>query len=287
MLWYVIQTYTGKEQKLIEMIRRIIPAKLYGECFTVYHEQLRIRGQENQIHVERVFPGYAFISSDDPQALFLHLKSVPAMSKMMADGEFCFTPLEDTEAEFMLSIMDTDHVIRLTYVATDGHDHVTYLSGPLENCGGHIAGYRFRKRFALVRLSISGQEKEVRMGIILNDDIRREVTYGKVEAPISVPERYHAGMTRKEAKEELKPGDPVRIIGGAFEGMTAVVAAVRKDTVKIRTHLFGRDLTAEVSIENVGKGESSGAVVHDEDMGRRRRKAGPGDPADGSPVPLS
>ena len=268
MLWYVIQTYTGREERLMQMIRRVVPGGLYGDCFVVYHEQLRNRKQENQIHIERVFPGYAFITSDDPDELFFQLKRIPAMSKMLAAGEFCFTPLETPEAEFLDSVMDEDHVIRLSYAATDGRDHVNYLCGPLEVCGERILQYQFRKRYASVRLHISGQEKEVRMGIILNDDIRRELSYGKVEAPIIVPERYQVGNlprthgnaskdsgkgTRETIQSLFCEGDRIMIVAGAFSGMTATVCQIKKGSVKIKVHLFGRDITAEEPIENVRK----------------------------------
>ena len=148
MLWYVIQTFTGREEKLIRMMRRIVPRELYGDCFAAYHEQLRHRGQENQIHVERIFPGYVFVTSDEPDRLFLFLKNVPAMSKMMSDGEFYFLPLETAEARLLADIMDEDHVIRLSYVATDGKDHISYVAGPLEAAiaagAERIAGYQFR-----------------------------------------------------------------------------------------------------------------------------------------------
>ncbi len=262
MLWYVIQTYTGREEKLVEMIRRIIPAELYGECFVVYHEQLRSRKHENQVHVERIFPGYAFITSREPERLFLSLKSVPAMSKMMAVGEFYFTPLESSEAEFLGRILDADHVVRLSYVATDGHDHVSYISGPLSLCGGRIQDYHFRKRCAAVRLKIAGQTKVVRLGIILNDDIRREVAYGKIEAPIQTPEKYRIADNRAAddrtagmpaGPPDLQTGDTVIVIDGAFEGMPATVRQVKKNTVKIGVHLFGQDMAAEVPAECVRK----------------------------------
>ena len=79
MPWYVIQTYTGNEERLVEMIRRIVPRQHYGECFVIYSEQLRRRQQENQIHVLRLFPGYVFISSDEIEQLFvgrLHIHTV-------------------------------------------------------------------------------------------------------------------------------------------------------------------------------------------------------------------
>ncbi len=204
MLWYVIQTYTGKEEKLIQMVRRIVPQDLYGECFVAYHEQLRHRQQENRIHIERVFPGYVFITSEEPDKLFLFLKNVPAMSKMMSDGEFYFLPLDTAEAQFLRQIMDEHHVIRLSYVATDGKDHVSYVAGPLEAAlraeTERVTGYHFRLRYARVRLALAGEEKEVRMGIILNDDVRRELSYGKVEAPIAVPEKYRAAE-REDAQK--------------------------------------------------------------------------------------
>ena len=91
MLWYVIQTYTGKEEQLVEMVRRIVPGRLYGDCFVAYYEQLRRRQQANQIHIIRAFPGYVFITCDHPEELFFCLKQVPAMSKIVADDNLLFS----------------------------------------------------------------------------------------------------------------------------------------------------------------------------------------------------
>ncbi len=256
MLWYVIQTYTGREEKLVEMIRRIVPGEYYGECFVCYYEQIRCRKQENQVHILRLFPGYVFISTADVDRLFQRLKSVPAMSKIMAAGAFAFFPLDEGEAEFIMDIMDEHHVARLTYVATDGRDHVAGLSGPLEKCVSRIREYQFRKRYALVCLRIAGQEKTVRMGIILNDDIRRELAYGKVEAMIHTPDRYEipdSGQDRgpESVPVQLRPGDTVTVTGGVFEGNRAVVSRAGKDTVKIAVSILGRELYVELPAEDV------------------------------------
>lgn len=275
MLWYVIQTFTGREEKLIRMMRRIVPRELYGDCFAAYHEQLRHRGKENQIHVERIFPGYVFVTSDEPDRLFLFLKNVPAMSKMMSDGEFYFLPLETAEARLLADIMDEDHVIRLSYVATDGKDHISYVAGPLEAAiaagAERIAGYQFRLRYARVRLALAGEEKEVRMGIILNDDIRRELAYGKVEAPIRVPEKYRVaarGSTKQSgsiapgpcAREMensssavYEPGEEVTVISGALAGLPALVCQTKKYGVRLAVHYFGRDMTVEVPPDTIRK----------------------------------
>ncbi len=253
MSWYVIQTYTGKEEKLVQMVRKVIPRGLYGDCFVVYHEQLRHRKQENQIHIERLFPGYVFITTDEPEELFLFLKKVPAMSKIISDGYYYFLTVYPEEAEMLSRLLDADHVVRLSYVATDGRDHVSYISGPLECCGRNIAGYQFRKRYASVRLTLAGESKDVRLGIVLSDDVSRELKYGKVEAPIQSPERYEAADRTGMKPAELKPGDAVTVISGTFEGMPAVICRTAKCDVEIGVHFFGRDMTMKVPVDMVRK----------------------------------
>lgn len=253
MLWYVIQTYTGKEEQLVKMIRRQVPGECYGECFVAYYEQLRDRRQENQIHILRLFPGYIFISCDDAGLLFQQLKRIPAMSKIMTAGAFAFTPLHEGEAEFLLQVMDAEHIVRLTYVATDGRDHVSYLSGPLQYCVSGIQSYRFRDRYANVRLRIAGEEKIVRMGIILNDDVRRELAYGKVEALTGAPEKYTI-PAQTEPAVSFEPGDQVAVIDGAFEGNVAVVSQEKKNNkLWINVRLFDREIQVEVEAGSVRK----------------------------------
>ncbi len=259
MLWYAIQTFTGREEKLVEMIRRVVPAGIYGECFVAYYEQLWHCRQKNEVHILRLFPGYVFISTDEIERMYQCLKDIPAMSRIMASEAFAFSPLYEKEAAFLMDIMDEDHVVRLSYAATDGRNHVSYLSGPLEKCAANILAYEFGKRYALIRLQIAGQDKDVRLGIILNNDIRRETAYGKVEALIAIPERYSLAPAASGKKAEpgagqisrLAPGDNVAVIDGAFEGNIAVISQVRKDAVRILVHLFEREISAEVPAGSV------------------------------------
>ncbi len=281
MPWYVIQTYTGKEEKLVEMIRRMIPGVLYQDCFVTYHEQLMKRQQENRVYIEREFPGYVFIITSAPEQLFPCLKKIPAMSKMISDGDYFFLPLDPKESAFLEHILDEHHIVRLSYVSTDGQDHILYTSGPIEAGLSRIVSCNFRKRYAIVRVTLSGEEKNVRLGIILNDDIRRELAYGKVEAPIQLPERYRVpnkfrmasvkktGNTLNEisaehpktetsgigirSQPEFQTGDQVIVVSGPFAGMSAMVYQMRKQTVKIGVHLFEQDVTVEVPADILRK----------------------------------
>ena len=254
--WYVMQTWTGKEEQLVEMVRRIVPRECYGDCFVAYYERLFWRQQKNLIHVERSFPGYVFITCDDPDGLFFSLKNVPSMSKIIGDGNFTFLPLDPNEASFLSEVMDEDHVMRLSYVSTDGKNHVRQISGPLKTCEEKIVRWRFRERYVNVNLKLLGKEKNVMLGIVLNEDIRRELLYGKVEAPIMVPEHYilpFVGTDAAGKAAEFSAGDPVTVVDGSFVGMPAVIYQVKRNTVKIGVRLFGQDMAVEVPIGTVRK----------------------------------
>lgn len=190
MQWYVLQTKTGEEEKLVDLIRKMIPGKLYGECFVVYHEQIWRRQQQNVVQIKRAFPGYVFITSKEPEALFFCLKKIPAMAKLMADDESFFLSLEPEEQTFLAQIMDENHIIGLSYLETDGKGTILKITGPLKSCTEQMVCCKFGKRYVLVRLQFLGREKEVYMGILLKEDFHEKLRYGKIEAPIRVPEWY-------------------------------------------------------------------------------------------------
>lgn len=257
MLWYVLQTRTGEEEKLVELIRRIVPKKLYKDCFVIYQEQLWRRNRQNFVHVRRAFPGYVFITSKDPENLFFCLKQVPAMSKMMADDDFFFLSVEKEEAAFLKKIMNQEHVIRLSYLLTDGKGNIRQVSGPLADCVSQIVRCRFGKRHVLVRLKLLGEEKTVLLGIVLKEDICQELRFGKVEAPIQVPERYRPVKTseKEESNDLLKlhTGDRIAVTGGAFAGMSGIVYGVKNHTVKMGIRLFGQDMEIQLPMEGLKK----------------------------------
>lgn len=172
MLWYVLQTRTGEEEKLVELIQKIIPEHLYEECFVVYQEQLWRRKRQSFIHRKRAFPGYVFITSKEPRALFFCLKKVPTMVKMMTDDESFFLALQTEEAVFLKKVMNKDHVIGLSYISTDGNGNICQVKGPLKSCIPQIVRFRFGKRYVLVRLTLHEEEKEVLLGIVLDEDLK-------------------------------------------------------------------------------------------------------------------
>lgn len=248
-MWYVIQTLTGQEEELVCMIKEIVPSELYTDCFVAYYERVWRKQQQSVVHVERLFPGYVFIVTDAPRELFLCLKKVPTMSKLIADGNFDFLPIEADEQKFFDNMLTEQHIVRLSYVELDGKGRILRVYGPLKDYTADMIKVQYKKRYVLIRLKMTGTYKTIALGVILKEDIQHEIQYGKVEIPVEKPEFYKAEIP--EEMQEYAVGDHVEVISGDYENMSGVIWKIKKNTVEIGIHLFGQDIPMEVPIENI------------------------------------
>jgi len=240
---------TGQEEEVVQMIKEMVSSQLYTDCFVAYYERVWRKQNQSVVHVERLFPGYVFIISDVPEELYLELKRVPAMSKLISAGNFEFLPIEKEEEEFFYTLLGEDKIVRLSYVETDGKGRVQRMYGPLKEYKDRILKYQFKKRYAIIHITMLGMEKSIALGIILREDVQQEIAYGKVETPAKMPEFYE--VERPDSGELLSIGDHVKVISGTLEHMTGIVWKVKKNTVEIGVHLFGQDMPMEVPVEDV------------------------------------
>ncbi len=248
-MWYVMQTMTGQEEELVQLVQKMIPRHLYEDCFVAYYERVWRKQQQNVIHVERLFPGYVFITTEDPKELFLSLKQVPAMCKLIAGRKGEFLPIEKEEEAFFQDLLSGEHIVRLSYVESDARGRIQRVQGPLKHYTDQVVRYQFKKRYAIIRFQMLGAEKTIALGIILKEDVRQQIAYGKVEAPRSFPEFYQ--VDKGETEVSLSVGDHVKVMTGPLADMIGVVWKIKKTTVEIGTHLFGQDMAMEVPINDI------------------------------------
>lgn len=194
-MWYVIQVAGGQEEETAALIQRQISPEVMRESFIPRKEKVKkFRGYWRQVE-EILFPGYVFTETEYPEALFLELKRITRLTKLLQDGTAFFIPLSREEEEFIRSIGDDKHVTRVSQVRVEGRRgeaavtaqdgaasflklpdekgktddnvgrNVVILDGPLKDSEGWIVGYNLHKREVTVRLPFMGRETEVRMGI--------------------------------------------------------------------------------------------------------------------------
>lgn len=181
-MWYVIQTTTGKEQELVDVIHKSLPQKSYKECFFMRRELLKRLGGRWLEVTETLFPAYVFLEMDQPDEMFYHLKKVPELAKILGDNQGEFIPLEAEEVRFLETLCDRmekniknadkkeAYLVRLTKVHMDENGRVDRLDGPLEHFKEKIIRLNLRKRYAVIESTMRGERQTALLGIKLEKD---------------------------------------------------------------------------------------------------------------------
>ncbi len=177
MLWYIMKTWTGREEELVREIHRTVPPGMYRECFTIGQERIWRKQQHNVLHIEPLLPGCVFITCLETEPLFRRLERIPAMSRLIASGEMNMLPLMKEDAEFLEKISGEDHIVRLSRIEKETDGTVTRITGPLSVFDGRVERYQFKKRYAIARHRFLGEEASFSLGILLDEDRDQRMLY--------------------------------------------------------------------------------------------------------------
>ena len=171
-MWYVIQTTTGKEQELVAMIHKTLPASVYERCFFMKRQLMKRLGGEWLEVTETLFPAYVFLETIQEKEVFYRLKRIPEFTKLLGDGEGAFIPLEADEEAFFKKLCGggPGDLVRNTTVYLDRDREIRRLEGPLEQFRERIKQINLRKRYVILDVTLCGREKTVLLGIRLEKD---------------------------------------------------------------------------------------------------------------------
>ncbi len=169
-MWYVIQTRMGEEEELITMIKRMIPQGYYEECFSIRRERFRRVKGECEIDLYPLFPAYVFVVTENPERMFLELKRVPKLTKLLSDQQDSFFYVEKEEEKFLKSVQDEEHVVRRSLVEVNSEGKIVRADGPVGVYFDKIVKQRLRKRYVWIEQEFLGKKREVYLGIRLKED---------------------------------------------------------------------------------------------------------------------
>ena len=179
-MWYVIQTITGKEQELVDLVYKMLPKTVYKECF--FLKLLKRLGGEWLEVTETLFPAYVFLDLTNADEVFYELKRIPEFSKLLGDNLGEFIPLEEEERKFLELLCANEspvnnadkgagyYLVRNTKVYLDAQGEIERLDGPLEYFKEKIIRLNLRKRYALIETAIRGEQQTAMLGIKLEKD---------------------------------------------------------------------------------------------------------------------
>ena len=86
-MWYVIQVRTGSEENIQVQCQRNIQGDILEGCFIPYYEEKRSIQGEWKTQRKVLFPGYVFLDSDKLTQLYMDLKQVSGLTKLLKTGD--------------------------------------------------------------------------------------------------------------------------------------------------------------------------------------------------------
>lgn len=160
-MWYVIQVRVGTEEQIVAQCRSIIERKVLEDCFIPYYESMKKYG--GKWHKEKIlFPGYVFMISDKLEMLYISLKNVIGLTKLIGMGEE-IVPLTESEVEFLTSFGEDKQVVRMSQGFIEGEQIIT--SEPLAGNESCIKRIDRHKRKAYLEIEMFGKIVETQVGL--------------------------------------------------------------------------------------------------------------------------
>ena len=177
-MYYVIQVKTGKEQKAIEdIIKNNHSHDSHFDVFAPYRKEKRkYKGEEKEV-IQRCFPGYIFVETDDVKQLFIDLYWTPGFTKLLgreADTNN-FVPLNADESR-MIDILysrNTNRITEISNIEVKEGQIVRVLDGPLSLLGleAKIKKVDLHKRKVVVEYMLCHRLVTSEIGINIITDI--------------------------------------------------------------------------------------------------------------------
>ena len=168
-MYYVIQVKTGKEQKAIEDILKNRSDDPDFDVFAPFRRsQRKFHGEWKEV-IERCFPGYIFVETNNVQELFRQLYFTPGFTRLLgreADTEN-FVPLDADESR-MIDILynkESDRITEISNIEVKEGEMIRVLDGPLAGLETQIKKVNLHKRTVTVEMSFCKRLVEVKVGI--------------------------------------------------------------------------------------------------------------------------
>ena len=174
-MYYVIQVKTGQEEKTIDAIRKQFDDIEDFDVFAPFRKTLRKYKGEMRECLERCFPGYVFVETNDPKEVFFRIYRIPEFTKMLGrEGlTYNFVPLNKDESR-MIDILYSSNSNRITEISNievkEGQI-IRVVDGPLAGLVTSIKRVNLHKRTVTVEIPFCGRMVEAKVSINIVTDV--------------------------------------------------------------------------------------------------------------------
>ena len=160
--WYVIQTFTGQEDKVKENIERQVQQmhmdKKIFQILVPEEETVEIRGTKRVEKVKKMFPGYVFVEMFLDDESWYIIRGTPGVSKFIG-SKTRPEPVVDREMQRVLKQLGVK--AEKLEAAFEMGEAVRVISGPFRGYTGSVSEINSSKGKLKVLINIFGRDTPV------------------------------------------------------------------------------------------------------------------------------
>ena len=196
-MWCVLATKVGREELIQQMCKRHLNKKIYSRCmFPLCKQREHYRGTWHT-KLEKVFPGYLFFDTGDPDELSRQLRK----EKIMAQNDKLFV-LTPEDVQCLLFFGRTGVFPMSQGIIVNGR--VIILSGPLVGEESRIRKVDRHKRRAWLQIKLFGKPYTVVVGLEISQKTAQEENSPSNTSLKARTDRTSAGVFHKKRKNYRK-----------------------------------------------------------------------------------
>lgn len=164
---YVIYTATGYEEKVQNVLREYVLLPSEEAFYPIVEIKKRFHGKDKVVD-KSLYPGYLFIRTDDPEALYLRGKASKGrlilQNMRMLRNDATLLPIAPEEEQMLYELCGDDHRCDMSKGFIIG-GKVVITSGPLQTFTGRIRKINRHKKTAEITTRLLGRDINVVVGL--------------------------------------------------------------------------------------------------------------------------
>ena len=168
MRWYVVHTYSGRENKVKDTIERMIRNSgmqdQFGKVLVATEEVAEMKKGKKKVSQRKLFPSYILIEMEMSDEAWGMIENVPGVTHFVGEGKKPF-PIPKKEVDRILGRMVTKEGVVPEVPFTVG-EHVKVVDGPFTDFSGIVDEINPERGKLKVLVSIFGRETPVELDFL-------------------------------------------------------------------------------------------------------------------------
>jgi transcriptional antiterminator NusG len=168
MRWYVVHTYSGRENKVRDTIERMIKnsemREQFGKVLVATEEVAEMKKGKKKVSQRKLFPSYILIEMEMTDEAWGMIEGIPGVTHFVGEGKKPF-PIPKKEVDRILGRMTKKEGVIPEVPFTIG-EHVKVVDGPFADFTGIVDEINPERGKLKVLVSIFGRETPVELDFL-------------------------------------------------------------------------------------------------------------------------